>query len=314
MERMTRRGLLGGAGAALAGAAAGLPVPAAARERSKREPFLYCLNTSTLRGHQLPLVQEIDLAAKAGYDAIEPWVGEMDQYVKDGGSLPDLKKRIQDRGLTIESAIGFFDWIVDDPARRAKALEEAKREMELLQQIGGLRLAAPPSGATDRTDIDLLQAAERYRALLEIGDRIGVVPQAEVWGFSKTLTRLGQAMLVAIESGHPKACILPDFYHLHKGGSGLEGLRLLSGTSFHVIHVNDYPANPPRETITDAHRVYPGDGIAPLDQAFRTLRDIGFRGALSLELFNRDYWKQDPLTVAKTGLEKTRAAVRRALG
>ena len=35
---------------------------------------------------------------------------------------------------------------------------------------------------------------------------------------------------------------------------------------------------------------------------------------LSLELFNREYWQQDPLTVAKTGLEKTKAAVARALG
>ena len=30
---------------------------------------------------------------------------------------------------------------------------------------------------------------------------------------------------------------------------------------------------------------------------------------LSLELFNRDYWKQDPLEVAKTGLAKVKAAV-----
>ena len=31
----------------------------------------------------------------------------------------------------------------------------------------------------------------------------------------------------------------------------------------------------------------------------RDLRRIGFRGVLSLELFNRDYWKQDPVAVAR---------------
>ena len=46
---------------------------------------------------------------------------------------------------------------------------------------------------------------------------------------------------------------------------------------------------------------------------FRTLRAIGFRGHLSLELFNRDYWKEDPLTVARTGLEKMKAAARAGL-
>jgi hypothetical protein len=30
-------------------------------------------------------------------------------------------------------------------------------------------------------------------------------------------------------------------------------------------------------------------------------------------LFNRDYWKQDPLVVAKTGLEKMRASVQASL-
>jgi sugar phosphate isomerase/epimerase len=78
--------------------------------------------------------------------------------------------------------------------------------------------------------------------------------------------------------------------------------------------MNDYPADPPRATITDAHRVYPGDGAAPLDDLFHNLRDIGYRGMLSLELFNEKYYAQDPLEVAKTGLEKTRAAVRKALG
>ena len=41
----------------------------------------------------------------------------------------------------------------------------------------------------------------------------------------------------------------------------------------------------------------------------RDLRRIGFRGVLSLELFNREYWKQDAFQVAQTGLEKMCAVV-----
>jgi sugar phosphate isomerase/epimerase len=90
-------------------------------------------------------------------------------------------------------------------------------------------------------------------------------------------------------------------------------LRLLSGEAMHVLHVNDYPADPPREKITDAMRVYPGDGVAPLKLIFTILRDIGYRGVLSLELFNEKYWKEnDAQTVAETGLRKTREAVRKA--
>ena len=269
--------------------------------------FRYCLNTSTIRGQKLSLVEEIDLAAKAGYQAIEPWIDEIEVYARRGGALADLKKRISDRGLTVASAIGFSEWIVDDDARRAKGLKQAQHEMDLVRQIGGTRIAAPAAGATDVPNLDYLKAAERYRALLELGDQMEVVPQVEVWGFSKTLHRLGQAAFVAIESGHPRACILPDVYHLYKGGSDFTGLKLLNGTALHVFHMNDYPADPPRHTISDGDRVYPGDGVAPLSEIVQTLREINFDGYLSIELFNPNYWQLDPLEVARVALAKTQA-------
>jgi sugar phosphate isomerase/epimerase len=261
----------------------------------------------------LGIVREVEVAAQAGYDAIEPWMGTLDAYVKGGGSLKDLGKRIRDLGLTVESAIGFAQWIVDDEAARNKGFEQAKRDMDTLIQIGGKRIAAPPAGATDKPGPDLATAAARYLKLLELGDQMGIVPEAEVWGFSKTLSRLSETVYVAVAAGHPKACVLPDVYHLHKGGSGFEGLKLLSGIAVQMFHINDYPADPPRETINDSHRVYPGDGVAPLPEMLRDLRLAGFHGFLSLELFNKDYWKQDALAVAKTGLEKMKSVVAKSL-
>lgn len=311
-SQLDRRSLLTtAAGATLASFALNSHLRADPKPRpvADRPHARYCLNTSTLREHKLPLVEKIELAAQVGYDGIEPWIGEIQQYVAEGGSLDDLRKRIADLGLSVESAIGFARWIVDDDAERAKGLENARRDMDLVRRIGGNRIAAPPAGATNEPGLNLLRAAERYHALLEVGRQIGVVAQLEVWGFSKNLSRLGETAFVAIESGHPSACILPDVYHIYKGGSDFEGLALLSGGVMHVFHVNDYPAQPPRAEITDAHRVYPGDGVAPLSRILQLIYDNGFRGVLSLELFNRDYWKQDPRHVAKTGLEKMKAAV-----
>jgi 2-keto-myo-inositol isomerase len=296
--------------AALAGVAPGL---ASAGEQRPADPFTYSLNTSTIRGQNLSITEEVDIAAKAGYQAIEPWIEELERYVQGGRDLRDLSRRIADAGLRVESAIGFAEWIVDDDGRRRKGLEAARRAMDLVRQIGGRRLAAPPVGATNQADLSLTRATERYRALLQIGGQIGVVPQVEVWGFSRCLSRLGECAMLAIESGHPQACVLADVYHLHKGGSGFTGLKLLSGAALQVFHMNDYPGQPGRADITDAHRVYPGDGVAPLVAMLRDLRRAGFQGVLSLELFNREYWKQDALTVARTGLDKMRAVARASL-
>ena len=309
-DRLDRRELLAAGGAALAALAASDSLAAEAEATAEKAPRVrYCLNTSTLREHKLPLAEVIDIAAEAGYDGIEPWLGEIQRHVEEGGSLKDLQSRIADRGLTVESAIGFARWIVDDDAERAKGLEAARRDMEAIKAIGGSRIAAPPAGATGEPGLDLLRAAERYGALLDAGREIGVTPQLEVWGFSKNLSRLGETAFVAIESGRPDACILPDVYHLYKGGSDFAGLALLSGAAMHVFHLNDYPDTPGRPDITDAHRVYPGDGVAPLPHILKILFENGFQGALSLELFNKDYGRQDPRAVAKTGLAKMRAAV-----
>lgn len=272
------------------------------------EPFGYCFNTSTIRGQKLGLVETVDLVARAGYQGFEPWINEIDRYTQSGGNLKDLAKRISDKGLTVEDAIGFPEWVVDDDARRKKGLEEGRRCMDLVQQLGGKRIAAPPAGARD-IPIDLRRAAERYRDLLLVGDKMAVVPQVELWGFTSSMNRLGECVQVAIEADHPRACVLADVYHIFKGGSGWQGLRLLNAAALGVFHMNDYPADLPRTKIVDAQRIFPGDGIAPLGPLLRDLYAIGFRGMLSLELFNPEYYKQDPFEVAKTGLAKMKAVV-----
>jgi 2-keto-myo-inositol isomerase len=277
-------------------------------------PFRYCFNTSTIRGQKLGIVAEVELVAKAGYDGIEPWINELDDYVKQGGSLTDLARRIADHGLTVESAIGFAQFLHPEEEARKKGMEEAKRCMDLVRQLGGHRIAAPPSGVQNTAGLDLFDLARRYRSLCELGQQMEVLPQLELWGFSKTLSRLGEVAFTGTEAAHPAACYLLDVYHIYKGGSDLGGLAMFPGPRMFNFHVNDYPADPPHATIADKDRVYPGDGIAPLNDIFRTLRDIGYRGALSLELFNPTYWSQDAAEVVKTGLEKTRAAVAKALG
>ena len=314
---LSRREMIVRAGVCLSTAATATATPTTAAEpdtRGKTEPFGYCLNTATLMGLKLSVDKEVEIAAGAGYRGIEPWMRNIHRYAQEGGSLGDLKKKIADLGLSVQSAIGFARWIVDDDVQRAEGLELLKRDMDLVAQIGGTRIAASPAGAHGNAITDLSAVARRYRKVLELGEQTGVVPQLEIWGSSKTLSRLGEAIFVAVEAAHPDACLLLDAYHLYRGGSDFGSLRLLNGAAMHVFHVNDYPADPPRENINDSHRVFPGDGVAPLGLLLRTLYASGYRGMLSLELFNPEYWKQDALTIAKTGLEKTRAVVRKAFG
>jgi sugar phosphate isomerase/epimerase len=87
---------------------------------------------------------------------------------------------------------------------------------------------------------------------------------------------------------------------------------LLAADAIQVLHMNDYPTAPPREKIDDSYRVYPGDGSAPLADILRTLHSTGGQKILSLEIFNRQYWSEDALVVAKAGLEKMKSVAAKA--
>ena len=212
-----RRELLRNSGLALGAGLAAPILGRAAEPASKDTPFAFSFNMATIMGQKVPVVKQVEITAKAGYDAYEPWIRDLDQYVKDGGDLKDLGKRIADAGLKVESAIGFAEWIVDDDAKRKKGLEEARRNMEMVREDWR---QASRRAAGRRHESGRAVAAQgdgALSALCEIGANLGVAPQVEVWGFSKTLSRLGESALVAIESGHPQACILADVYHLLQG-------------------------------------------------------------------------------------------------
>jgi len=311
-----RRGFLAaGALAVGAGLASAVPGRAAAQASSdgNARSFSMCLNMSTIRGQELDATEEIEIAGKAGYDSIEPWFRKLNPYLEAGGKVEDLRKRIEDHGLTVESAIGFAKWIVDDPDERAAGLEEAKRDMDLIARLGGTRIAAPPAGVPQGSAVSLDDAADRYRELLELGERMGVAPQIEMWGGNPSIGTVEKALYIAARAGHPDACFLGDVYHTHKGGSSFESILLLGPHALKCYHMNDYPADPPRESITDADRVFPGDGIAPLSRILRNFMAVGAYPALSLELFNPTYWEMPALECAKVGLEKMKDAVAAAM-
>ncbi|WP_296705958.1 sugar phosphate isomerase/epimerase [Algoriphagus sp.] len=276
-----------------------------AKSQPKAESKIYfCLNTSTIRGQKLTLPEMIETSAKAGFDGMEIWVNEIEAYLASGKSLSSLKTLLEDSKQIPFNAIGFAPWMAQDSEKSKQGFAQMEKEMGMLAAIGCTRVAAPAIGAT--APIDVMQSAEKFSQLLELGRKTGVMPQLEFWGSFGPFHSLSQCLSVAVAANDPDAKILPDVYHLYRGGSGYHGLKLLSGDAFDVIHVNDIPSGIDREKLADKDRVYPGDGIAPYQEIADSLTKMGGTKILSLELFNEKYWAEDALSVAKTGLEKTK--------
>ena len=304
MDRRTFLQAGAGTGLALAAASANAAQPKKYQEGVS--PWPIALNTSTIRPASLD--DKINIAAETGYDAIELWVNELEQFEAHDGDLASLGKVIRDRGLFVPNVIGLWGCMPATEEAWEASLEGTRNRMRLAAAIGSKHVAAIPS--PDRADFDLKWGADRYRDLLKMGrDEFGILVAFEFVGFLKGVHRLGQACAIALDADDPDACLIADTFHLYRGGSGFEGIRHLDGDFIADFHWNDVPAQPPRDQLGDEHRIYPGDGILPLKKVLAHLKAINYRGPLSLELFNREHWKQDPKQVAETGLQKMRELI-----
>jgi len=265
------------------------------------KPWPLCLNTSTIR--PASLLDKLAIAAESGYSAIELWNDDLTQFEQEGGSLHEIKSRVQDLGLTVPSVIALFDWMQSEGESKKTALVEARRRMAQAEAVGARYIVASP--VPDNQNVDISQAAARYHELLELGEQVGVLPAMEFLGFFRNVYQLEQAIAIARQADHSGACIVLDPFHLYRGGSGFGGLTAIGNLKISICHFNDSPSSPPQFEQGDGDRVYPGDGILPLTQMLHDLATIGYDGYLSVELFNAAYWQQDLRQVARTAREKT---------
>lgn len=276
-------------------------------------PMRISLNTSTLIYYKLPVDVQIDMVAEAGFNGIELWMSDIKTYLDKGGKAEDLRDKLQTHNLTLENIIGFSKWCSDDSEERKKAIVQLREEMMIIAVMGGSYIAAPVQGI-DHLDGNKYNAyAERYNAILELGDETGVTPIIELWGMG-ALNKVADCAQIAIATGHPKATILLDFYHIYRGGNDWDTIDIINGEKLPVIHMNDYPASPSYEKLKDSDRVLPGEGVCPFNEIIPKLHNAGFRGGFSVELFNKDYWDtMDAKTLLKHSFDKTFDIIQKAL-
>lgn len=277
--------------------------------KAKEYPFRISLNTSTLMAYKLKADQQIDMVAAAGFGGIELWMRDIQDYLEQGGQVSGLKEKLEAGELVLENIIGFSQWCSDNAEERQKAREQLQREMEIVSALGGQYIAAPVMGIDQLDPARMPEYAERYHEILELEAQTGVIPILEIWG-AGALHTLADCAQIAIATGHPKATMLLDFYHLFRGGTDWDSISLVNGARLPVIHMNDYPATPAREALTDAHRLLPGEGVCPYAEVLPALYKSGFRGGLSVELFNREYWASMD---AATMLEKSYTSTARVI-
>ena len=247
-----------------------------------------CLNTSTIK--PVPLLEKIKLVGEAGYAGIELWLNDVWEFVARGGEVSEISRALDDHGLIVPSVIAMRQWGDFEGWEHQLVLDEARRRFALGARLGAPYIVATPPLENPKTS----HLAGRYKELLEIGREEGIKPTFEYISFFKSVHTLRRAWEIVQETNDPDATLILDAFHNWNSDSTTQDLIDIPLDRISHYHIDDADPQKPALTQTDPDRVMPGDGQIDLQTEIKLLKEKGYDGTVSLELFSQYWWDKDP--------------------
>ena len=268
-----------------------------------------CLNTATTRGK--PLADDIRLCGEVGFDGIEIDTGKLDEYVAAGGTIADLRALLDESNVRCVGLMAFAFRPFGDASEQ---IERIRPYGPVCRDLGGEMLLAfiaeqPEPGLPPETAIE--RAAWAATTYAEAAHEVGLKVALEPIGGREFMGGPDDALAVVNASGHPALGIMVDTFHYYKSGVSPERVAQIPPEQILIVHIND-AENLAATDLVDANRLYPGLGILPLHGYLRALRQIGYDGYLSVEIFREEYWLDEHASIvrnAKTALDSVIAGI-----
>ena len=247
--------------------------------------------------------------ARAGIRLVEVIPGHYEPFVKQEG-MAAARRLLADLGLKAVSS-GGVRGLAEPGPNRDKAIEQLKATAAMAAELGIDRLVCPCATSEKFTADDYKRGVDNLREAGEAARPAGVTVMVEFTRGSTFIGTLGTSLRLTREAAHPNVRPMFDFYHFWAGLSKFEDLDLLRPGEIHHVHFQDVP-DMPRELLDNTTREIPGNGISPLERILRKLKEKGYSGPLSVELFYPRFQNTDPYEMAGSIRQKAEPVMRAA--
>ncbi len=245
------------------------------------------------------LQTDIEAASEAGFELIELWAGKLTKFL-EANTAEDLKVLLKKKNLEAYSINSIEHITFRTDQDYAKIKSECEELCGIAEIIGCPYVVVVPGKLPEFASREAI-LSESVRVLRELG---GI---AEEHGVSLAFEFLGQkdcsvqtldfCKEIVEEVGRDNIGLVIDTFHFYTGNSTFEAISNLDVAKLFIFHIND-AENLSKEKLTDAHRLYPGEGILPIKEIKEKLDQIGYDKVTSIEIFRPEYWRQDPFEVA----------------
>jgi 4-hydroxyphenylpyruvate dioxygenase len=245
------------------------------------------------------LAEKMEAAAAIGFDGVEIFENDLLTFE---GSPNDVRYLAESLGLTITCFQPFRDFEAMPQPQRGRNMDRAERKFDVMQQLGAellLVCSNVSAASTDddgRASADLAEMAERAH---KRGLRVGY--EALAWG--RNVNKWRHAWRIVKAAAHPALGLIVDSFHTLSLGDDLSGLSEVPADKIFLAQLADAPSLSMDVLSWSRHfRNFPGQGQLPVTAFVRDLIGAGYRGALSLEIFNDEFRSAPARLIARDGL------------
>ena len=252
------------------------------------------------------LETDIKAASAAGFELIEIWAAKLREFLKTK-TPADLKNLLAENKLEPYS-INSIEHIT---FRTAEDYAKIKAETLELSAIAG-EINCPyvvvvpgklPENATQDEIIE--ESVNVLNELADIAEKHNVSLAFEFLGQTDcSVQTLDLCNEIVEKVDRANVGNVIDTFHFYAGNSTFEAIDRMKPEKLFIFHIND-AENLPKESLTDAHRLYPGTGILPIREIKAHFDKIGYDRMVSIEIFRPEYWNEDPFEVARKAKEAT---------
>ncbi|MDO5528065.1 MAG: TIM barrel protein [Paracoccus sp. (in: a-proteobacteria)] len=250
--------------------------------------------------------EKLAAIAKAGFDGIE--IFEQDFLASDL-SPRAVGKMVREAGLEITLFQPFRDFEGLPEPERSRAFARAARKFELMNELGTDLMLICSSvhpkalGGVDRASADL---AELGDLAARRGIRIGF--EALAWG--RHVFDHRDAWEIVRRADHPNIGLILDSFHTLARKIDPDTIRSIPGDRIFFVQLADAPAIDMDLLYWSRHfRNMPGEGDLDVAGFTRAVMAAGYRGPLSLEIFNDQFRGGIPNTVAADGYRSLKTLI-----
>ena len=245
------------------------------------------------------LPDKLEAAAKAGFDGVE--VMEADLLAFDG-TPAELRRIAADLGLAIDLYQPFRDFEAMPEPQRNRNMDRAERKFDIMGALGTNLVLVCSNTQAAAIDDDVRAAAD-LREMAERAARRGLRVGFEALSWGRHVNRWRHAWKIVEQAGHPSLGLIVDSFHTLAVKDDPTGLAAVPGDRIFFVQLADAPLRDMDVLSWSRHyRNFPGQGDLPIGSFVRAVLGSGYRGPLSLEVFNDHFRAATPGQIARDGL------------